>query len=91
MIGCFAGKKEGTCDPSQAAKCSKASGIDHSAITSCVSDKSTKDAVYRAVWKTGRRIQSFPHLEIDGKLVNADTPEGISEALCKAGAKAACR
>ena len=91
FIGCFAGKKEGTCGPdSKATLCAASSGLNETQLTACLADRKMMDGVYRTVWAHGKRIRAFPAFFVSGKKTKAETPVSIKKALCKAGAQAAC-
>jgi len=93
FYGCFAGKKEGTCDPSMSASCASRAGMSVTSLKSCLGDRKLLDVIYREIWDSGKKVQSFPKLVVNGHTVNeqkAPTHKFLSSVFCKAGLKAAC-
>ena len=86
--------EEGKCMPQAKDKCLKSSGIDQQKHAACVAHKATQKAVMEEIWRKGRKVQTFPHCEVDGKLLPQEDEKTaertLKKALCKAGARAAC-
>ena len=92
FLGCFAGKKEGTCSPAPQESCASAAGLDQNALSACMRDKSVLDTVFRAIWTHGKHVQSFPDMNVNGEKAHGstDSAKGLLKIFCTAGATAAC-
>jgi len=85
---------EGTCEPGAKDKCAASAGIDTKKLGACMAAKATQKAVLQDVWHKARKVQTFPHCEVNGRLLaqesEKDAEHTLKAALCKAGASAAC-
>ena len=96
FLGCFVkGERDrGVCQPDAKDRCLASAGISANATNACMDDKEQYEPVMAALVKQSRRVQTYPHTVVNGKLLPQDTVKNdeadLRKALCDAGIKAAC-
>lgn len=86
---------EDSCKPANKDSCITSSGIDSEAMAGCLADKSMLHGVELAAMKECTKTQGqdpvFPYSTFNGLFqTQGEGAAAMKQALCKAGAKAAC-
>ena len=84
-------KSEENCSPQHLEPCIKATGLNAEAMSNCISDKKLYGEVMISAYNKSKTIQTYPHTTVNGKVQSQGlSAAALKEALCKAGATAAC-
>jgi len=94
FLGCYVKgnpSDEDNCGPQHLHPCIKSSGLDSTAMTTCIKNPKAYNPVVVEAYQKSKKIQTYPYAVVNGKI----QPQGIdatelAKALCKAGADKAC-